>query len=269
MWSLVTGAGTGIGKAVAQRLASRRVGSNLLLVGRREAKLEEARDEILRCSAGDAPQIKVVPADISVEEGRRLISEALCAETNGEAISLNYLIHNAGVIEPIAPLGSLHLDHFRKAMSVNVEGPLFLTQQLLQKNQLADLSRVLFVGSGAAHNAYHSWGSYCISKAAFHMTWKMMKKELGDPKRDGPRVFFGSVRPGVVDTPMQETIRTTDFENVDAFRSMKEEGKLVSAEHVGAFMEFLLRETEPEEFQAEEWDVRDESHHSRWLPSRS
>mmetsp|Transcript_21506 Transcript_21506/g.34698 ORF Transcript_21506/g.34698 Transcript_21506/m.34698 type:complete len:214 (+) Transcript_21506:143-784(+) len=197
------------------------------------------------------------------------------------------LVHNAGVIEPITPLMKLDLEAFRSIMRINVEGPLFLTQQLLSppSPHLNHESRVLFVGSGAAHKPYHSWGGYCMSKAALHMMYQVFKEEkttvtsesgqdnMSTDSKDSPisssRLVlpprFGSIRPGVVDTPMQQTLRTAqDFENVQFFKNLKEEGKLVSSEKVAKFIDFLLHDTEPDEFERDEWDIRDAAHQSRW-----
>mmetsp|Transcript_33355 Transcript_33355/g.56550 ORF Transcript_33355/g.56550 Transcript_33355/m.56550 type:complete len:173 (-) Transcript_33355:233-751(-) len=172
-------------------------------------------------------------------------------------------------------------------MRINVEGPLFLTQQLLSppSPHLNHESRVLFVGSGAAHKPYHSWGGYCMSKAALHMMYQVFKEEkttvtsesgqdnMSTDSKDSPisssRLVlpprFGSIRPGVVDTPMQQTLRTAqDFENVQFFKNLKEEGKLVSSEKVAKFIDFLLHDTEPDEFERDEWDIRDAAHQSRW-----
>jgi NAD(P)-dependent dehydrogenase (short-subunit alcohol dehydrogenase family) len=80
-------------------------------------------------------------------------------------------------------------------------------------------------------------------------------------------VQFGSLRPGVVDTPMQDVIRGVsedDFPMVDRFRTFKKERQLADPQTVARFIEWVLFDTPDEAFSAGEWDIRDESHHGKW-----
>jgi len=101
-----------------------------------------------------------------------------------------------------------------------------------------------------------------MSKAALLMLYKVYTKELDESVR------FGSLRPGVVDTPMQDVIRGTskeDFPMVDRFIGFKKERQLADPAMVARFIEWVLCETSDEAFSAEEWDIRDESHHGDWM----
>jgi NAD(P)-dependent dehydrogenase (short-subunit alcohol dehydrogenase family) len=89
---------------------------------------------------------------------------------------------------------------FEETLQTNAVAPLFLTQALLPALRAG--SRVLHISSGAAQRPFPSWGAYCASKAALHMLYGVLAAELG-----ASGVAFGSVRPGVVDTPMQDRIR--------------------------------------------------------------
>jgi len=233
----------------------------LALVGRRKELLEETEQALRGLAAegdaGNVPSIKLIPSDISSEEGRAKIAESM--EDCGQ--NLKFLVHNAGIIEPLEPALEIELDKWRSTIATNLEAPLFLTQSL--KPLFIDPSsspRVLFVGSGAAHNPFHSWGAYCTSKAAMNMLWRVLKHEKGS--KEG--ILYGSVRPGVVDTPMQQTIRKSTSPMAEFCNELRETGKLATAEEVGRFMEFLLYDTDPDEYQADEWDIRDRFHHSRW-----
>ena len=101
-------------------------------------------------------------------------------------------------------------------------------------------------------------------------------------------ILVGSVRPGIIETAMQVEIRSASKQNmpdVDQFHKLKaneyqqvtEEGVPVAAhkppldgldtvENVALFTKFLLTETTGSEFIAEEWDIRNEEHHNRWVP---
>ena len=85
------------------------------------------------------------------------------------------------------------LDDWRSHMASNVEGPLFLTQELLPK--LVEGIRVIQISSGAAHHGKKGIGLYCTFKAALFMLGQILKDELA---KQG--VWFGTGIPGQVDT---------------------------------------------------------------------
>lgn len=99
----------------------------------------------LKSNAPNSSLVTVISADVSNSEGRSKIRETV--ESTGK--KLDYLVHNAGVLGPVKPLMDVSLEELRHHHSINVEGPLFLTQQLL--GSLKDGSRILHVSSGAAH----------------------------------------------------------------------------------------------------------------------
>ena len=242
--AVVTGAGSGIGRAMAHALAER--GLEVLVVGRRKGPLEET-------CGGVAGGLRPVAADVADPAGRARVVEA----TAGAPVRC--LIHNAGVLEPIGPLAQVALEEWRHAQAVNVEGPLFLTQLLL--GQLAG-GRVLHVSSGAAHAPYAGWGSYCTTKAALHMLYRLLRDELGE--RD---IAVGSLRPGVVDTPMQALIRRQPperFPAVQRFLELHAGGRLERPEEVAAFTAWLLLDVPAAEFSADEWSFTDPAQRRRW-----
>lgn len=242
-WALVTGAGSGIGQALSVELANEHQ-INVLAVGRTLTKLEKTK-------AFNQQRIEILVADVASEEGRQAIHSFV--QKIGH---LDYLIHNAAQLQPVKPLGEVTLREWRKHYAVNVEGPLFLTQKLLPLfNQQA---RILHISSGAAHHAYAGWGAYCSSKAALHMLYKVWNKELNERN-----IRVGSVRPGVVNTPMQDQVREArkeDFPALDRFIQLKKEGKLLDPSLVARFITKLLLETSNEQFVEKEWDIRGHAH---------
>jgi len=122
--------------------------------------------------------------------------------------------------------------------------------------------RILHISSGAAHYPYRGWGPYCISKSAFHMLYRVLASELAPLG-----IKVGSARPGVMDTPMQELLRSKEEEempDVGRFRVMKEKGMLLDPDTVAKFLDWLLNDTNDVEFSEKEWDVRDEEVRHRW-----
>ncbi len=243
--AVITGGGSGIGQALAQRLAEE--GFHVLIAGRRAQSLEETK-------ALMPASIQPVVADVATPEGRECVREAVGTSR------LRFLIHNAGVLEPVGPLERAELDAWRRNMAVNVEAPLFLTQALLPR--LRGGGRVLHISSGAAHHPYPGWGAYCTGKAALHMLYQVWGEEL-----EAQDIAVGSLRPGVVDTPMQALIREQTPENfprVERFLKLKEQGLLRSPAEVADFCRWLLLEPDPQRFAAHEWDIGNPEHTADW-----
>ena len=178
--AIVTGAGSGIGRATAAALCER--GLEVYGVGRREGALRDTATRI----GGD--KFHAVVADVSTPEGRGAIADRI----DGAASTI--LVHNAATTGPLGPLDALTLDGFRATMASNVEGPLFLTKALMPK--LARGSRVLHVSTGGAHQGFDGMLSYCASKAALRSVYESLRDEHAG------RVCFGSAQPGVVATEM-------------------------------------------------------------------
>ncbi len=238
--SVVTGAGSGIGRALTIELALNH-GKTVLGVGRHRETLEATR-------AVQAEHIRIVEADVSTEAGRQKIIAALDAYTH-----IEYLVHNAAVLDPVIPLKEIALTDWRKHQQINTEGPLFLTQALLPKLKQG---RILHISSGAAHHAYAGWGAYCTSKSALHMIWQVWKKELA-----AQSIVVGSLRPGVVDTPMQNKVRTAErsvFPRLDKFIDLKENGQLLDPKTVALFISQVLMKTPDAIFSEKEWDIRED-----------
>lgn len=240
---VVTGGGSGIGRALARALAER--GNSVLIVGRHESTLIE--------TSKSNSLIDYLCADVSTLEGRTRIQKHL-----QETPAINALVHNAGVIEPITPIHNIDESSWRQVLATNVDGPLFLTQLLQDK--LAN-GRVLHIGSGAAYHPIEGWAAYCVSKAALSMLTRCWQLE-------SDQIAFASVMPGIIDTNMQALIRHAQYmepKKQEFFKRLKREKKLLSPETVAIFLCWLLLEIEQDRYTEQEWDIYDETHHNEWL----
>ena len=240
---VVTGGGSGIGRALAQTLTLR--GKNVLIVGRRQDALLE--------TAAFSPLISVCSADISCTEGRRDVVAHLKDITHLEG-----LVHNAAVLEPVSPIASIDELAWEKAMETNLNAPLFLSRLLLPK---LHNGRVLHIGSGAAYFPVVAWAAYCVSKAALSMLTQCWQLESKD-------TAFASVMPGIIDTDMQAFIRQSpcmDEDKLQFFKSLKQKNQLLTPETVALFLSWLLLDVKTENYIAREWDIYDTTHHASWL----
>jgi NAD(P)-dependent dehydrogenase (short-subunit alcohol dehydrogenase family) len=154
--AVVTGAGTGIGKAVALALA--RDGFAVVLAGRRPEKLEETAKE-----AGNAKTVSV-PTDVSDPESIR----ALFDKTKKSFGRLDLLFNNAGIGAPAVPMEELPLETWKKVVDTNLTGLFVCTQEAIKimKAQTPAGGRIINNGSISAHTPRPRSAAYTATKHA-------------------------------------------------------------------------------------------------------
>jgi NAD(P)-dependent dehydrogenase (short-subunit alcohol dehydrogenase family) len=197
--------------------------------------------------------ISTLCADVSTKEGIQAIKRHV--ETLPHVAGL---INNAGRLEPIVSLKEITPEDWHQTLKTNLEAPLFLSQMLLDK--LVN-GRVLNISSGAANFAIKGWSAYCVSKAALAMLTQCWQLE-------SETVAFASVKPGIIDTEMQEIARkgiNMDPEHVDFYKRLKQNNRLVSPETLAEFLTWLLLDTDKNTYVSQEWDIYDTAHHADWL----
>ncbi|MBL7497827.1 SDR family NAD(P)-dependent oxidoreductase [Frankia sp. CNm7] len=187
--ALVTGASSGIGRAVALRLA--RAGAAVLGTARDRDALETLAKEA--DSAGLA--VRYQPADLTVDEDRAKVAEAVRDQLG----QLSVLVHCAGLYRrgglAQAPLADLDTQ-----FAVNVRAPYVLTQLLLP-DLLRTRGDIVFVNSTQGLSASGGVGQYAATKHALRAAADSLRAELGDT---GMRVC--TIFPGRTATPMQEKV---------------------------------------------------------------
>ena len=189
--AIVTGAGSGIGKAVAVALLEE--GYAVALAGRRREPLEQTAAE-----SGSA-QALVVPTDVSEPESVR----ALFTTTRDAFGRLDLLFNNAGINVPGVPLDELSLDEWQSVVDINLTGVFLCTQHAfgLMKRQTPRGGRIINNGSISAHVPRPQSAAYTATKAGVVGWSRVLAEEL---RAGGVRV--GVLVPGAVDTPLWDTI---------------------------------------------------------------
>jgi NAD(P)-dependent dehydrogenase (short-subunit alcohol dehydrogenase family) len=155
--ALVTGAGTGIGKAVA--LALLKEGYRVVLAGRRQELLENVITE-----SGAGSQAFAVPTDVSDVYSVR----TLFAKTKEAFGRLDLLFNNAGVGAPGIPLDELSFEQWKTVVDINLTGVFLCTQEAfkLMKNQQPRGGRIINNGSISAHVPRPNSAPYTATKHA-------------------------------------------------------------------------------------------------------
>jgi NAD(P)-dependent dehydrogenase (short-subunit alcohol dehydrogenase family) len=156
--AIVTGAGTGIGKATA--LALLQDGYSVTLAGRRAELLEATADEAKAYGA----TMLAVPADVSDPDSVKSLF-ARTAETFGR---LDLLFNNAGVGAPAIPLEELKYEQWKKVVDINLTGTFLCTQEAfrIMKSQQPRGGRIINNGSISAHAPRPNSAPYTATKHA-------------------------------------------------------------------------------------------------------
>ncbi len=137
-------------------------------------------------------------------------------------ISRMSFISNAGSIEPISPINRLTSRDIEASMFVNSISPMVIASRLSHICSEQGIQfRVLNITSGAAQRPVRGWGAYCSGKAGAKMFFDVMAEETSHD--------VIQYDPGVVDTQMQQIIRTAqkeDMPDVELFRGFLPDNKL-------------------------------------------
>jgi NAD(P)-dependent dehydrogenase (short-subunit alcohol dehydrogenase family) len=189
--ALVTGAGTGIGKAVA--LALMRDGYAVALAGRREDKLAETAAEASAIGA----KCLVVPTDVSDPVSVKALF-AKARETFGR---LDVLFNNAGIGAPAMPLEDLPYETWKKVVDTNLTGMFLCTQEAirLMKSQEPRGGRIINNGSISAHTPRPRAVAYTATK---HAVTGLTKQTALDCR--GYDIACGQIDIGNAATPLTE-----------------------------------------------------------------
>ncbi len=250
-FAVVTGAGSGIGRALAIELSSEPL--TVVAVGRREEPLKKTARMAPGC-------VLTIAADV----GNATQCSRILDEFGEPGSRVKYLIHTAGACR-IEPVADITLESWRRIMATNVDGRLFLTLQLLP--WLKAGSRVLFVGSNSATTPRKGSTAYCVSKAASYMLQECLKLELS---KEG--VLVTSAVPSPVDTPLLLNQICADpnvFPDAVEYRRLQEEGKLISPLVVARFYRWLLTRAPEKDYAACQWNIQNQAHHRFWLGNES
>lgn len=217
---IVTGASRGLGAATARSAA--RLGASVVIAARSVDKLEHLARQI----EGAGGKSLVVGSDVGREEDcRAIIDQAL--EKFGR---IDALINNAGVVEPIAPVGQAGFSEWEQNWRVNFLGPLMLTRFALPHLRQTN-GRIVNITSGSSFEVVGGWGAYSTAKAAINQLTKILAGEE-------PGITTLGLLPGIVDTDTQATIREKGRgrmaeSNYQWLKNLYEQGQLLPPEKPG------------------------------------
>ena len=183
---LITGAGSGLGKALA--VAAGQVGAKVICAGRRKDKIQQTAEEVTKVGGvGTAVEMDVTDLK-SVEKGLKM------AERAGP---IDVLINNAGIITGMKAVQDLPVEEWDKIMATNVRGPYLLMRVILPGMIQRGFGRILNISAPIKHLPKAS--AYCASKCALDSLTKAVGYEL-----KGVDVVINAVEPPFLDTEMHK-----------------------------------------------------------------
>ncbi|MDX1551934.1 MAG: YciK family oxidoreductase [Marinobacter sp.] len=192
---MVTGAGSGIGRAAAKAYAAH--GATVILVGRTVSRLESVYDEI---EAAGHPKPAIVPLNFEGAAVKDYEELAMTIEDNFD--HLDGLLHNAAILGARSPIELYDPETWNKVMHVNATAPFLLSRAMIPLLRKSEDASVIFTSSGVGRRAKPYWGAYAVSKFAIEGLSQMLSEELDDDRHN---VRVNSLNPGATRTNMRAT----------------------------------------------------------------
>lgn len=222
--AVITGSGSGIGQAIAERLAQE--GANCVVDYRDHVEQAQATADKITAAGGKAI---LVHADVSVlSDCSNLIEQAW-----QQLGSCDILVNNAGV-EKGADFWDVTEADYDFVLNVNLKGAFFLTQAFVRKLRDAKKpGRVINISSVHEDMVFPHFSTYCASKGAMRMLMRDLAVELGPLG-----ITVNNIAPGAVDTPINTSL-LANKPKLDALLANIPLGRLAQPGEIAGLAAFL------------------------------
>lgn len=191
---LITGAGQGIGKALA--IGCAQLGAQTILLGRTASKLERVADIIQQ---QDLLSPLIIPFDLAC--AKESDYQRCFSQLSSHVDRLDGLVNNASIAADLKPFEMLTYDEFNQIMQVNVNASFALTKHALPLlKQSADAS-IIFTSSSVGRIGRELWSAYAASKFATEGLMQCIAKELANTS-----IRANSINPGATRTAMRAKV---------------------------------------------------------------
>jgi NAD(P)-dependent dehydrogenase (short-subunit alcohol dehydrogenase family) len=190
---LITGAGSGIGRAVAVSCAQH--GATVLLLGRNGRQLNQVHTQITS-ECGDE---RATIVEFDLENALAGDYDALFAAIEARYQRLDGLLHNAGLLGQLAPIEHYDVPTWCRVLQVNVTAAFVLTQILLPLLKRSADASIVFTASQVGRVGRAYWGAYAVSKFAVEGLNEVLAQELSDTTT----IRVNSLNPGPTRTKLR------------------------------------------------------------------
>jgi NAD(P)-dependent dehydrogenase (short-subunit alcohol dehydrogenase family) len=188
--ALITGGGTGIGRAIA--LAFAREGAKVAIVGRRADKLAEVLGEIRKHDVDGLA--------IACDVAKATDVERAVIETSAKFGGLNVLVNNAGALH-VATVEGTSEEEWDRLMTVNMKGPFLMSKAVLPAFRRAGGGAIVNVGSLLGLVAMKDRAAYCASKGGVTLLTKAMAVDHGHEN-----IRVNCICPSLVETDLVQAL---------------------------------------------------------------
>ncbi len=188
---LVTGAGDGVGRAVARGLAGH--GATVILLGRTIRKLERVYDEIEQ-AGGPKPAIYPMNLEGATPKDYADLAQVLEQEFG----RLDGLVHNAALFAGLTPIANYDIEWWYRILQVDLNAPFLLTQALLGLLNRSSDAAILFTTDQVSEAGQAYWGAYAVAKGGAQTLMKLLASEL----ETNTPIRVNSIDPGRVRTEL-------------------------------------------------------------------
>ncbi len=191
---LVTGAGSGIGKAAAMAFGQH--GATVVLTGSRAETLEQTYDDMVAAACREPA---LIVFDLKNDEPQAY--KEFANSIDKEFGKLDGLLHNASLLGERKPIEHQTFAVWQDVQQVNVNGAMLMTQSLLPLLRAANSASIVFTSSGVGRRGRAYWGAYAVSKFAT----EGLMQVLADEMENTSNIRVNSVNPGGTRTAMRQS----------------------------------------------------------------
>jgi len=219
--AIVTGAGQGIGRGIALRLAE--FGANVVLLDIRQDTIDEVAEEI----RSKGVEVLSLQIDVTRSERLRHMARLVMAEFG----QIDILVNNAGITGRTVPMVELNEQDWDQVMDLNLKGVFLCCQAVLGYMIERRYGKIVNVASIAGKEGNPTLVPYSVSKAGVICLTKALAKEVTDYQ-----INVNCVSPAVIQTPILEGMASS---TVDYMISKIPMGRVGKPEEVAAVVHFL------------------------------
>lgn len=194
--ALITGAGRGIGRAIALGFAAE--GARLALAARTPSELHETARRISEFGSEPGAGSLVLPVDVTDQSG----VEDMVKQTLDRFSTIDILVNNAGIGGPIGVSQDNDIGAWIQTMQVNVIGPYLCCRAVIPAMVRQGGGKIINLAGAGANNGWAYLSAYCASKAAVVRLTEVLSLELGEQN-----IQVNALGPGSIDTKLWEELR--------------------------------------------------------------
>jgi len=205
---MVTGATSGIGKAIAEQFAIN--GYKVIVTGRRSERLDAFKNHL--DEQFEETQIRCLPFDVRDLDAVKKAVNNLPEEWR----NIDILINNAGLAKGFAPIQNGEVEHWNTMIDTNVKGLLYMSRAVSPTMVERQKGHIINIGSVAGKQAYSGGGVYCATKAAVDSLTQSMRLDLHQHN-----VRVSSINPGHVETEFAQVRYDNDEEKASIYNDFQ------------------------------------------------